>query len=141
MPTYFRYDPDFPYDEYGREGSQGSGFSPHQDPTGYSRQDSGYSHHDQGYPSGRTSSSNATGIFEVWKKLNMSNVLGIVHCLLNLPIYICQVPQENIRNICTPKSTLWIRIRIDPFHLAGSGSVLDNPDTDPGKSLFFVTLR
>ena len=30
---------------------------------------------------------------------------------------------------------------MDPFHLAGSGSVLDNPDTDPGKSLFFVTLR
>ncbi|XP_023337802.1 voltage-dependent L-type calcium channel subunit beta-3 [Eurytemora carolleeae] len=45
-----RYDPEFPYDEYGREGSQGSGYSPHQD-AGYSRQDSGYSHHDVGYPS------------------------------------------------------------------------------------------
>ena len=37
--------------------------------------------------------------------------------------------EENFNPICR----LWIRIRIrmDPFHLAGSGSVLDDPD--PGK--------
>ena len=40
-----RYDPDFGYDEYGREGSQGSQFE-------YSRQDSGYSQHEPGYQPG-----------------------------------------------------------------------------------------
>ena len=46
-------------------------------------------------------------------------------------------------HVVTFFAQLWIRIRMDPFQLAGSGSVSDDPDPDPGKSLFFcyITLN
>ena len=39
-------------------------------------------------------------------------------------------------HVVTFFAQLWIRIRMDPFQLAGSGSVSDDPDS--GKSLFFL---